>query len=151
MLLWIARGIFIGALVGSVLLAAVGGMLGDLMGTLASLPSLGDPDLIRRETLRLASYGAVLGIITGSIIGCIIGAFGNIRAVIIGASVGAISIGLGAAVFGSITVNNNPVDWARVIMFSLIGAGIGVVAGVISGLIISPLDRYFLKRLQRSA
>lgn len=151
MLLWIARGVIIGAVIGCVFLATAAGLLGALVGSMASLPSLGNPELVRKTTVIYMSYGAVYGTAAGAIIGCILGAFGNVRALFIGASVGAVSFGLGGATFGSITVNNTPVPWSRVIMVSLIGVGIGSVAGLIIGLVITPFDRYIIKRLQRTA
>lgn len=151
MLLWIARGIVIGAFVGCLFLTVTGSLLGSLMGGLASLPSMGNPEMVRKEAVRLASHGAVLGLVVGSVIGCIMGMFGKIRTFFIGASVGALSFGLGGAVFGSITVNNNPVALTRVISFSLIAAIIGSVAGLAIGLVIMPLDNYIVKKLQGTA
>lgn len=132
-------------------MAAVGYLLGGLMGSLASLTSLGNPDLIRSEAFRLASQGGVLGILGGSLIGGLIGAFGNVRVITIAATVGAVSLALGGASFGSLRSNDNPVDWAKVIVFSVIGACLGALAGAFMGWIASPLDRYLFKKLQGTA
>lgn len=141
----ISRGIVIGALVGCVLMTLVGYLLGGLMGSLASLTSLGNPELIRSEAFRLASHGAVIGIIVGSLIGGLISGFGINRIITIAATVGAVSLALGGATFGSLTSNDNPIDWAKVIVFSLIGACLGALAGAFMGWIASPLDRYLFK------
>ena len=132
-------------------MAAVGYQLGGLMGSLASLTSLGNPDLIRSESFRVASHGGILGIVIGSLIGGLIGAFGHVRVITIAATVGAVSLALGGATFGSITSNDNPVDWAKVIVFFLIGACLGALAGAFIGWVASPLDRYLFKKLQRTA
>ena len=150
-LIRISRGIVIGALVGCVLMAAVGYLLGGLMGSLASLTSLGNPELIRNEAFRLASHGAAIGIVVGSVIGGLISALSNARVITIAASVGAVSLALGGATFGSVTSNDNPVDWTKVIVFSLIGACLGALVGAFMGWIASPLDRYVLKKLQGTA
>jgi hypothetical protein len=150
-LMWISRGIFIGALVGGVFMADLGYLLGGLMGSLASLTSLGNPELVRSEAFRLASQGVVFGIMVGALIGGLIGAFGNVRAVTIAATVGAVSLALGGATFGSITSNDNPVDWTKVILFSVIGACLGALAGAFIGWVASPLDRYLFEKLQRTA
>jgi hypothetical protein len=148
MLLWVSRSLLIGALVGCLLMAVVGYLLGGVMGSLASLTSLGNPDLVKNEALRLASYGAAFGVIAGSVTGGLIGTFGHVRVVAIGAAVGALSLALGGAAFGSITVNDRPVDWTKLIVFSLIGAALGVMAGAVLGWIASPLDRYFVGKLR---
>lgn len=131
-------------------MATVGYLLGGLMGSLASLTSLGNPELVRSESFRTASHGVVLGIIVGSFMGGLIGAFGNVRVVPIAATVGAFSLALGGATFGSITSNDNPVDWTKVIVFSLIGLCLGALVGAFMGWIASPFDRYLFNKLQRT-
>lgn len=149
--MWTSRGVVLGAFVGCVLMAAGGYQLGAVMGSLATLTSLGNPGVIRREALRLASHGAVLGIIVGSLIGGVLSALGNVRAITIATTVGAVSLAIGGATFGSITSNDNPFDLTKVILFSVIGACLGALAGALIGWIASPLDRYLLKKLQRTA
>ena len=71
------KGIFIGAMVGCVLCAVAGWLLGGVMGALVSLPSMGSPDLMRSEGLRLAAYGMAVGVIIGSAVGAICAATGG--------------------------------------------------------------------------
>lgn len=149
MLLWVSRGIVIGALVGCLLMTVVGYALGDLMGSLASLPSLGNPELSRKEALRLASYGAAYGTIGGAIIGGLLGGLlGHVRVVIIAAVVGALALALGGAVFGSLRGNDDPIDWTTVMIAAGLGAVIGMMAGAVIGLIASPLDSYCVGKLK---
>ena len=148
MVLWVLRSALIGALIGCLLMTAAGYQLGGLMGSLASLTSLGDPDRVQSEAIKLADYGAASGIIAGSVIGCLVGLFGHVRVTAIGAVVGALSLALGGAAFGSITVNDTPVDRARLILCTLAGAAIGVIVGAALGWVVSPLDRYIVGRLR---
>lgn len=129
-------------------MATVGYLLSGLMGSLASLTSLGNPELVRSESFRTASHGVVLGIIVGSLMGGLMGAFGNVRVITIAATVGSLSLALGGATFGSITSNANPVDWTKVIVFTLIGLCLGALIGAFIGWIASPVDRYLFSKLQ---
>jgi hypothetical protein len=148
MLLWVSRGIAIGAAIGCLLMAAVGYLLGGFMGGMSGIPSLGgDPDVMKREAIRLMPYGAALGIVIGSVMGGIIGAFGHVRVFIIGAIVGAVSLALGGATFGGTTTNDSPINWTHVVVASLIGVCAGLIAGGILGWLASPLDRYFVRKL----
>ena len=148
MVLWALRGSLIGALIGCLLMVAVGYLFGAVMGTLVSLPSMGNPERVRSEALKLAGYGAVVGVVVGSVTGCLMGLFGHVRVVAIGAAVGALSFGLGGAALGSVTVNDIPVDKARLMILTLVGAMLGVVVGGAIGWMASPLDKYLMGKLR---
>lgn len=138
----ILKGLMTGAVVGGILAVIAGGAFGSVMGSLASVASLGDATKVRAETVKWAMYGAVAGVTLGAIAGGIVTVgLRKLNGFIVGATVGAVILALAGFIFGSIRSGGEPVNTARVIVMSVAGVIIGSLVGGFLGWIITPSAR----------
>lgn len=136
------RGAMVGALVGAVSLSLAGVLLGILIEAVKDLPSGRLGTSVVTKGVVLWTFGAAaVGIILGAPLGMAVTALNrNANGVLIGLIIGASVLALGGALLGTFKEANSPLDYSRVINFTLIGAVVGAIVGILIGAI---AERFF--------
>lgn len=132
------RGAAIGAPVSAVLMAVFGVYVGQLAVGLAHITSLGAPkDELRKGAIRGGSAGFAAGVLIGAAAGAAhVLIWGPSNGAVIGAVVGAFSLGLGGFVFCTLAVLDQKPRSAILIIYPSSGLCIGGCAGAILGMIL---------------